>query len=57
MRVYIIFDDCPIEYDEKSIVAVYSNKKGASDRVKRMKRDDPYMHQYLTIESWIVEFA
>jgi hypothetical protein len=49
MTVYILFNDCPGEFAEPSIVAVYSKKKNARKKMNELQKKDAYEYQYLTI--------
>jgi hypothetical protein len=47
--VYIIFDNCPSDFGEPSILAVYSNKMDAQKFIDSKREEDDYVYQYLTI--------
>lgn len=49
LKVYVIVDDCPTEFGEKSLVRVYINREDARYFVRRKKTADAYKHQYYTI--------
>jgi hypothetical protein len=47
--VFIVYDNCPTEFNNPSIVAVYSTRKSAQEFIKLKKIGDAYAHQYLKI--------
>lgn len=49
MKVYIVFDDCPVDFSDKKILDVYGDALSAHRQVTKEKKDDPYKNQYLTV--------
>lgn len=53
--VYILFDDCPSDFGDRRLIAVYSSAQLAKFNMDRFKVTDPYKNQYLTIIPRIVK--
>lgn len=49
MTVYLLVNNCPHEFGDMSILAVYSNGKAARREFNRLRGIDPYEYQYLEI--------
>lgn len=55
MLVYIVIDDCPQDFGEKSIQRVFDNPDRAKEYVSNRKRQYPYECQYYRIEAHTVQ--
>lgn len=53
--VFILFDDCPKDFGERNIVAVYSSARLAKFNMDKLKVTNHYQNQYLTIVPKIVK--
>lgn len=58
-NIYIIFDNSPTEFDEKTVVGMkwYFTKKEANQKLRRLKEEDPYTYQYCEITKLQLEVS
>lgn len=57
MRIYLVINDCPSDFDERDVIAVFKNRLKAQTFVNKRKYDDSYKNQYLTVKYFKVEDA
>lgn len=50
MKISIVWDDCPTEFADRNIIAVFSSRTLANEFIKEAKYKDVYRWQYLMIK-------
>lgn len=50
MKISIIWNDCPTEFGDKDIIAVFSSRTLATEFIRHAKNKDEYHWQYLMIK-------
>lgn len=53
--VFILLDDCPTDFSERCIIAVYSSAQLAKAAMNKLKVTNHYRNQYLTVVPKIVK--
>ena len=53
--VYVLFNDCPTDWDTLSIKGIYASKKSAELACVLAVGHDPFSMQYLVVQRWRVK--
>lgn len=55
MKVYLVVNNCPCEFDTPKTISVHLTLKGARLQVNKLKMEHPYEYQYVEVQSKKVE--